>query len=112
MLDISQLFEIEVKPALGCTEPVAVGYITSLAYNAILGRAPEWLKGKIPIEYVVDVNQEDVEVDRIEVSVSRGVFKNALAVGIPRSNGQKGIGIAAAMGIFCFPEAGPGDGAI
>ena len=105
MLDISQLFELEVKPALGCTEPVAVGYVTSLAYNAILGRAPEWLKGKIPIEYVVDVNQEDVEVDRIEVSVSRGVFKNALAVGIPRSNGQKGIGIAAAMGIFCFPEA-------
>jgi len=105
MLDISQLFELEIKPALGCTEPVAIGYTTSLAYNAILGRVPRWLKGKMPIKYVTDVNPEDVEIDRIEVSVDRGIFKNALAVGIPRAKGQKGIGIAAAMGLFCFPEA-------
>jgi len=105
MLDISKLFELEIKPAFGCTEPVAIGYATSLAYNAILGRVPIWLRGKIPIKYATGVNQEDVEVDRIEVSVDRGIFKNALAVGIPRTKGQKGIGIAAAMGIFCFPEA-------
>lgn len=105
MLDISKLFELEIKPVLGCTEPVAIGYATSLAYNAVLGRVPKWLKGKIPIKYVTDVNQEDIEVDRIEVSVDRGVFKNALAVGIPRSKGQRGIIIATAMGIFCFPEA-------
>jgi len=49
MLDIAKLFELEIKPALGCTEPVAIGYTTSLAYNAILGRVPRWLKGKIPI---------------------------------------------------------------
>jgi len=105
MIDIAKLFELEVKPALGCTEPVAIGYATSLAYNAILGRVPIWLKGRIPIKYAADVHPEEVEVDRIEVSVDRGIFKNALAVGIPRAEGQKGIAIAAAMGIFCFPEA-------
>lgn len=105
MLDISRLFQSEVKPALGCTEPVAIGYATSLACNAILGRVPSWLKGSIPIKYVADVRREDIEINRIEVSVDRGIFKNALAVGIPRSNGEKGIAIAAAMGIFCFPES-------
>ncbi len=104
MLDISKLFELEIKPALGCTEPVAIGYATSLAYNAILGRVPKWLKGRIPIKYITNVNPEEVEVDRIEVSVDRGIFKNALAVGIPKTKGQKGIAIAAAMGIFCFSE--------
>ena len=105
MIDISRLFDLEIKPALGCTEPVAIGYATSLAYNALLGRVPEWLKGRIPVKYVVGINSEDVEIDRIEVSVDRGTFKNALAVGVPRSGGRKGIAIAAAMGTFCFPEA-------
>ncbi len=105
MLDSSKLFELEIKPALGCTEPVAIAYATSLAYNTIVGKVPAWLKGKIPVKYITDVSQEDIEIDRIEISLSRGIFKNALAVGIPRSNGQKGIPIAAAIGIFCFPEA-------
>ena len=105
MFDISKLIEIEIKPALGVTEPVAVGYATSLAYNAILGRVPAWLKGKIPIGYVTDIQQEDIQINTIEVAVDRGTFKNALAVGIPRSGGQKGMIIAAAMGVFCFPEA-------
>ncbi len=105
MLDIAKLFELEIKPALGCTEPVAVGYATSLAYNAILGRIPKWLKGKIPVKYATDVNPEDVEINSVKVSLDRGTFKNALAVGIPKLKGQKGIIIAAAMGIFCFPEA-------
>lgn len=104
MLDISGLFDKELRPALGCTEPAAIGYASSLAYNAILGRVPNWLKGRIPIKHAVGVQQEDIEVSRIEVSLDRGVFKNALAVGVPRSNGQKGIAIAAAMGMFCFPE--------
>jgi len=106
MLDISKLFELEIKPALGCTEPVAIAYATSLAYNAIVGKVPVWLKGKIPIKYVTDASQEDIEIDRIEISLSRGIFKNALTVGIPRSNGQKGIPIAAAIGIPCFPTRG------
>jgi len=105
MLDIAGLFELEIKPALGCTEPVAVGYSTSLAYNSILGKVPYWLRGKIPVKYVTDINKEDIEIKGIEVSLDRGTFKNALAVGIPRARGQKGIAIAAAMGVFCFPEA-------
>jgi len=65
---------------------------------------PIWLKGKMPIKYATDVHPEDVKVDTIEISSDRGIFKNALAVGIPKTKGQKGIAIAAAMGIFCFPE--------
>ena len=105
MLDVSRLLGLEVRPALGCTEPVAIGCATSLAYNAILGRVPEWLKGRFPIRYITGVSQEDIEIDRIEVSLDRGVFKNALAVGVPKSGGQRGIAIAAAMAIFCFPVA-------
>lgn len=103
-VDISQLFAREIKPSLGCTEPVAIGYATSLAYNAILGRIPNWLKGKIPITYVTDLYPQDVEIDKIEISLSQGIFKNSLAVGIPRAEGDKGIAIAAAMGIFSFPQ--------
>lgn len=105
MLDVSKLFEIEIGPALGCTEPAAIGYATSLAYNAILGRVPKWLEGRIPIKYITDIQAKDVEISSIEVTLDRGMFKNATAVGIPKSEGQKGIDIAAAMGAFCFPEA-------
>lgn len=104
MLDVSKLFEIEIEPALGCTEPTAIGYATSLAYNAILGRVPKWLVGKIPIKYITDIQAKDIEISSIEITLDRGMFKNATAIKIPKSGGQKGIDIAAAMGVFCFPE--------
>ena len=46
MSELSRLFEAEMKPSLGCTEPAAVGYATSLAYHALWGRVPDWLQDR------------------------------------------------------------------
>lgn len=66
-----------VKPALGCTEPVAVGLATSKAYEGVKG-----------------------EVKHIGVKVSPNIYKNGMGVGIP---GTKEIGLvfAAALGVTC-----------
>lgn len=66
-----------VKPALGCTEPVAVGLATAKAYYGVKG-----------------------EVEHMVVNVSPNIYKNGMGVGIP---GTKEIGLefAAALGITC-----------
>lgn len=66
-----------VKPALGCTEPVAVGLATSKAFEDVKG-----------------------EVKHINVKVSPNIYKNGMGVGIP---GTKEIGLvfAAALGVTC-----------
>ena len=103
MFDLSKLFEQEMKPSLGCTEPVAVGNATSLAYNAIWGRMPEWLQERYARLEIELPDRDELELTEIQVLLDRDIYKNALAVGIPRSGGKKGIAIAAAMGLFCYP---------
>ncbi len=65
----------ELVCALGCTEPIAVAYVASLA-RAVLGREPEHLK----------------------VSCSGNVIKNVKSVSVPNSGGQRGIAAAALLG--------------
>lgn len=64
----------EVRPALGCTEPIAVAYAAATARGAL---------GKVP--------------KAIDVQVSGNVLKNAMGVGIPGTR-MKGVDIAAALG--------------
>lgn len=82
--DILDLLKREVKPALGCTEPVAV----ALAVSA----AAELLKP----------TGEDVQI--VEVYVSANILKNGMGVGVP-GTGMTGLHIAAALGKTCGNSA-------
>ena len=70
------LLKSEVKPALGCTEPVAVALACA--------KARELLK-----EEIIDCN----------VLVSSNVYKNGMCVGIPGTD-KLGLKIAASMGLI------------
>ena len=68
------LLHAEVVPAIGCTEPIAVALCVARA-KELLGCEPE----------------------QIVVYLSKNVYKNALAVGIPNT-GMTGLPIAIALG--------------
>ena len=72
--DIIALIKQEVIPAIGCTEPVAVALAVAKA-TEVLGAIP----------------------DKIEVSLSSNMLKNAMGVGIP-GTGMVGLPIAIALG--------------
>jgi len=49
---------------------------------------------------------EELKLDnliQIKIESDRDVYKNAFAVAIPGTDGQKGMGIAAAIGLYCDP---------
>ncbi|MBR5854277.1 MAG: serine dehydratase subunit alpha family protein [Paludibacteraceae bacterium] len=71
---ILDLLRCEVVPAIGCTEPIAVALCVARA-KELLGCEP----------------------DAITVHLSKNVYKNALAVGIPNT-GMTGLPIAIALG--------------
>lgn len=71
---ILQLLHQEVIPAIGCTEPIAVALCVARA-TELLGAEP----------------------DRITVHLSKNIYKNAMAVGIPNT-GMTGLPIAIALG--------------
>ncbi len=96
-MDITRFLKANVKPATGCTEPIAVGYAVSLAYNALIGRMPPDFKGSY-------LQPKARQLEKIHIKTDRDVYKNALAIKIPGTNGQKGIAIAAAMGFYALPE--------
>lgn len=72
--EIMGLIKREVVPAVGCTEPVAVALCVAKATET-LGRLPE----------------------KIELSLSGNIIKNAMGVGIP-GTGMIGLPIAVALG--------------
>ena len=95
-MNITKLFHQILKPALGCTEPVAVALASSAAFHAAFGWRPD-LGCDVITPQVLDA-------PRISVRVSRSVFKNGFAVAIPNSRGHKGLAISAALGVFCDPK--------
>ncbi len=79
-LELLELLKNEVKPALGCTEPIAVALAVA--------KAAEIIKSKGEV------------VNRIDVCVSANILKNGMGVGVP-GTGMVGLHIAAALGDTC-----------
>lgn len=73
---IKNLLRLEVVPALGCTEPVAVALAAAAAASLL----------------------PSVEFDSMEVWLDPNVYKNGLAVSIPGTGGLSGLDLAAALG--------------
>lgn len=75
---VKEILHLEVSPALGCTEPVAIALATAAA---------SVMKNEKP--------------DKIEVWVDPNIYKNGLAVIIPGTGGLNGLDTAAALGALC-----------
>ena len=72
-----KILENELVPALGCTEPIA---------NCLMRRQrPEKVLGEFP--------------DHVEMRCSGNIIKNVKGVTVPNSDGQRGIDVAAILGI-------------
>lgn len=67
----------ELRPAMGCTEPIAVAYAAAIA-RAALQAVP----------------------DEVLICVSGNILKNVKSVIVPNTNGLKGLPAAAAAGVI------------
>ena len=68
----------ELRPAMGCTEPIALAYAGAKA-RQLLGTLPE----------------------KVDIGVSGNIIKNVKSVIVPNTGGQHGIGPAVCAGIVC-----------
>lgn len=84
--EIISLIHNEVKPALGCTEPIAAALATAKAIELMTGKVSGF-----------DSRSSGYEV---KVDVSGNILKNGMGVGIP-GTGMIGLRIAAALGAIC-----------
>ena len=71
-----KILKNELVPALGCTEPIAIAYAAAKA-REVLGEFP----------------------DHVEMRCSGNIIKNVKGVTVPNSDGQRGIDVAAILGI-------------
>ena len=90
--EIIELIHKEVKPALGCTEPIAVALAAAKA-TEILGGHTEKCVAECPLWRFNTQFSLDIEV-------SGNILKNGMGVGIP-GTGMMGLPIAAALGAVC-----------
>lgn len=87
--EIIGLIHKEVKPALGCTEPIAVALAVAKAMEVIEEQGGSDRYGwRMTSGY------------RLDVQVSGNILKNGMGVGIP-GTGMVGLHIAAALGAAC-----------
>ena len=70
-----QILKEELRPAMGCTEPIAIAYAAAKA-RSVLGAVPE----------------------RLVIEVSGNIIKNVKSVVVPHTGGLRGIPAAAAVG--------------
>ena len=73
---VKDILQMEVAPALGCTEPVAIALAAAAARSML----------------------EKDEIQRIEVWVDPNIYKNGMAVAIPGTDGLCGLDTAAVLG--------------
>ena len=86
--EIIELIRKEVKPALGCTEPIAVALAVA--------KAMEIIEEKYALEATWRMGRDY----GLRVEVSGNILKNGMGVGIP-GTGMVGLHIAAALGAVC-----------
>ena len=75
---VKDILEMEVMLALGCTEPVAIALGAAAAATLLPER----------------------EFDTIEIWIDPNIYKNAMAVTIPGTDGMQGLDTAAALGAY------------
>lgn len=90
--EIIELIRKEVKPALGCTEPISVALAVA--------RAMEILEEKD----CVAAGWRTSGGYQLAIEVSGNILKNGMGVGIP-GTGMVGLHIAAALGAVCGKSA-------
>jgi len=73
---VKDIFKIQVSPALGCTEPVAIALGAAAAASLLNNK----------------------KIDAIELWVDPNIYKNGLAVSIPGTQGLSGLDTASALG--------------
>lgn len=86
--EIIELIRKEVKPALGCTEPIAVALAVAKAMEILEERCQMEKGWRMTDGY------------SLRIEVSGNILKNGMGVGIP-GTGMVGLHIAAALGAAC-----------
>jgi len=82
---VKDILQMEVTPALGCTEPVAIALGAAAAASLLPGK----------------------EIDFVEAWVDPNIYKNGMAVIIPGTGGMTGLDTASAVGACgCDPHRG------
>ncbi|BAI80263.1 conserved hypothetical protein [Deferribacter desulfuricans SSM1] len=79
MYTVKEILRMEVAPALGCTEPVALALCSAAAASLL---------------------SDTSNIKSIKVGLDPNLYKNALAVAIPGTNGKSGLHLAIALGII------------
>jgi len=90
--EIIGLIHSEVKPALGCTEPIAVALAVAKAVEILADKCTD-CHSDCPL-------WRRTAAFRVEVLASGNILKNGMGVGIP-GTGKVGLQIAAALGAVC-----------
>ena len=101
--EIIALIHREVKPALGCTEPIAVALAVAKAVEIIEENCPDGFLRSARNDKACDDWRLGAGF-RIDVAVSANILKNGMGVGIP-GTGMVGLPIAAALGAVCGESA-------
>jgi L-cysteine desulfidase len=71
-----KILKEELIPAMGCTEPIAIAFTAAKA-REVLGQIPEWMV----------------------IRCSGNIIKNVKGVVVPNSGGQRGVEVAAILGV-------------